>query len=255
MLFFHESIPVRFLGAYDLPREAGWIYTQRNSYYALSIRVSGETDFYINGQELNVRKGELVMIPPNLVYSQYTEGEHIYVIHFDAFKYFNADTIKKQTVKDWDTVCGLFKEIYKNYSEKPKGWYYKASALLYELLCLIHKETDATESKKADSIDLSANYLEKHYTDHSLSVAQLASISGYSEAYFRRLFLKRFSVTPSERIDYLRIERAKRLLESGEHTMSEIAEYVGIGDPKYFSTGFKKLTKISPRDYINRLGG
>lgn len=256
MLFFHESIPVKFLGAFDLYRDEGWIHNDyRNSYYSLSIRIEGQTDFYIDGETLTVQNGEIVMIPPNLIYSQHTAGEHIFAIHFDALKYFNADTIEKQLVKDWDTVCRLFEEIYKNYSEKPKGWYYQASALLYELLLLIHKETDATESKIADNIDSGANYLEKHYTEHSLTVAQLAGISGYSEAYFRRLFFKRFGVTPSERIDYLRIERAKRLLESREHTMTEIAEHIGIADPKYFSTWFRKHTGISPRDYINRLVG
>ena len=256
MLFFDESIPVKFLGAFDLTREAGWIYTkERNSYYTLSIRINGNTDFYIGNEIINANIGDILMIPPNLNYSQHTDGERILAIHFNCLKYLNAETIVKQSVKDWETICNIFTEIYTIYANKPKGWYYKASSLLYELLFSLYNETEETQRHIDDNIDIGAEYLERHYTDHSITVAKLADISGYSEAYFRRLFFKRFGVTPSSRIDYLRIERAKRLLEAGEHNMSEIAEHIGISDPKYFSTWFKKHTGISPRDYLNHLVG
>lgn len=256
MLFFDENIPIKFLGAFDVTREAGWIYTEnRNSYYSLSIRLNGSTNFYIENQVIHTAVNDILMIPPNLNYSQHTEGERILAIHFNCLKYINNETLVKQQVKDWNAVSALFYEIYTLYANKPKGWYYKASSLLYQLLYIIYNETEETQHHIEDNIDKGAEYLEKHYTDHSLTVAQLAEISGYSEAYFRRLFLKRFGVTPSARIDYLRIERAKRLLESGNHPMSEIAEHIGISDPKYFSTWFKKHTSVSPKDYINYLVG
>lgn len=256
-MFIKESTSVTFLGAYDLSREKGWIDTPKNShsYCAISIRIKGKTKFYINDEKISVGVGDIVMIPSNIGYSQYTDGEHIYAIHFNSVNFLNADTIKKHTVKDWDNVCDLFLQICVCYTEKPKGWYYKASALLYELLRVIHLETDAQESKLSDSIDNAANYLEEHYTDHSLTITTLAEISGYTEAYFRRLFLSRFGYAPCERINYLRLERAKRMLEARTYTMAEIAEYIGIDDPKYFSTWFKKHTSISPRNYISRLGG
>lgn len=255
MFFYQENIPVRFLGAYNLYRDKGYIHTARKSYYSLSIRVEGETEFTIDKQTLSAKRGEIVLIPPNIIYSQYTEGEQILAVHFDSLEHFNIDTILKQTVKDWDSVFSLFTQIYLCYAKKPKGWYYKASALLYELLCVIHMESEAQESRKPDSIDAAASYLDEHYTDHNLTVTSLAEISGYTEAYFRRLFLSRFGTTPSERINYLRIERAKRMLEAHSHTMSEISEYIGIDDPKYFSTWFKKHTGFSPRDYLYQLGG
>ena len=203
----------------------------KNSYYTLSIRINGSTDFYINNEIINVGVGDILLIPPTLNYSQYTDGERIFAIHFNCLKYLNAETIVKQSIKDWDAVCKLFTDTYNLYAQKPKGWYYKASSLLYELLFLVYNEAEETQRHIDDNIDIGAEYLERHYTDHSITVAKLADISGYSEAYFRRLFFKRFGATPSARIDYLRIERAKRLLEAGEHNMSEIAEHIGISTP------------------------
>lgn len=254
-MFSSEVTPVKFLCAFDLHREKGYIYTTRNSFYALSIRLSGSTTFNIKGQTISAQSGELIVIPPNLVYSQYTEGEHIIAIHFDSLKYFNINTIQKHTIKNWDQVCELFIKIYECDFKKPQGWYYKASSYLYELLSLIHNNIDNIEHSTTDNIDLAKNFLEAHYTDRNLTVKTLAKISGYSEAYFRRIFLKRFGTTPSEKIDQLRLERAKRLLESKKHNMQEIAEDVGIIDPKYFSTWFKKHLGFSPRDYLNKLVG
>lgn len=256
MFFFNETVSVHFLRALDLNRTSGWIYNSyRNSYWTLSIRTKGETNFFIDGNTINVKSGEVLLIPPNLIYSQYTEGEQLFAIHFDTFKYINAETLQKQTVKDWDNVCRLFKEIYTIYTEKPKGWHYKTSSLLYELLCIIHTESEWSAPEISDHIDSAVEYLEKFYTDPSITVAELARISGYSEAYFRRIFSKRFGITPSQRIDNLRLERAKRLLESREHTMAEVADRIGIPDPKYFSTWFKKHMGLSPREYSDRLVG
>ena len=112
MFFYQENIPVRFLGAYNLYRDKGYIHTARKSYYSLSIRVEGEAEFTIDKQTLSAKRGEIVLIPPNIIYSQYTEGEQILAVHFDSLEHFNIDTILKQTVKDWDSVFSLFPQIY-----------------------------------------------------------------------------------------------------------------------------------------------
>ena len=69
------------------------------------------------------------------------------------------------------------------------------------------------------------------------------------------MFLARYGATPSERINYLRLERAKRLLENGHNTMAEIADQIGIAEQKYFSTWFRKHMGISPSKYVNSLRG
>ncbi len=255
MLFSFDSVPVKILGAFDLTRQKGYIYTHRNSYYAISIRVCGSTEFFIDNDTIITTIGDIIVIPPNLVYSQYTEGERILAIHFDCLKDFNIKTIQKHKVKNWDDVRNIFKKIYDCYSKKPQGWYYKSSALLYELLYLLHNESESKKPNQPDNIDIAMNFLEAHFTDRSITISDIAKISGYSEAYFRRLFFNRFGVTPIEHLKNLRIEMAKRLLESKKHTMQEIAEEVGIIDPKYFSTWFKKYIGVSPREYLSQIGG
>ena len=256
MLFSSDYLPVKFLAAFEIQRAEGRMCTHhKNRYYAMSIRLNGSAEFCVNGSTLDVGRGEVLLIPPDLMYSQYTHGETIRAIHFEAMDYKKQETIEKLTVRDWDTYCVLFEEIVTLYADKPEGWYYLASEKLYALLLKLHEEADAEDVRADGALEAAFAYLEQHYADPDISVATTAAISGYSEAYFRRKFLGRYGVTPSDRISYLRLERAKRLLESGDHTMAEIADQIGILEQKYFSTWFRKQMGMSPSKYVNTLRG
>lgn len=53
-------------------------------------------------------------------------------------------------------------------------------------------------------------------------------------------------MTPVEYRNKLRIQKAVDLLKTGDHTVTEVAEAVGISDMKYFSKLFKSHTGVSP---------
>ena len=256
MITAYEKVPVRFLSSHDLRRDKGTMATtMKNSYYAISIRLNGEARFTISGRTIQAGRGGVLIIPPNLNYEQYTDGERIIAIHFEALEYYESETIEFLPVDNWERVKAGFCRIWKLNAEKPSGWYYDVMEELYGLLKYLHECAGSKHRNEEDSIDFAALYLHEHYAEHSLSVSRLAKLSGYSEAYFRRIFLERYKTTPSERISHLRLERAKRLLESGKRTMAEIAEEVGIGDAKYFSTWFRQNAGMSPRDYVKSLRG
>ena len=46
-----------------------------------------------------------------------------------------------------------------------------------------------------------------------------------------------------------RLEKAKKLLENTNYTISEIAEQVSYEDTNYFSVVFKRNVGITPREY------
>ena len=55
--------------------------------------------------------------------------------------------------------------------------------------------------------------------------------------------------TPSDLIRIYRINKAKTLLSSHRHTVTEVAEMVGFSDQKYFREIFKKATGMTPSEY------
>ena len=93
-------------------------------------------------------------------------------------------------------------------------------------------------------------YVKCHYTDESISGAQLASLCGISEPYLRRLFQDAFAMSPAVYMRRLRIGYAKDLLGSGEYSVTDAALLSGFNDLAYFSREFKREIGISPREFL-----
>ena len=97
-------------------------------------------------------------------------------------------------------------------------------------------------------VEAATRYIELHYTERC-SVADAAAFVGYSANYFSHLFKKRSGRSFSNAVAEYRVNQARRLIETGRHRISEVAEMVGFHDPQYFSQTFHRLAGMSPRDY------
>ena len=80
-------------------------------------------------------------------------------------------------------------------------------------------------------------------------IDSLAARAGMSVRNFDRRFREAVGETPSAYLQKLRIEKAKRLLENGKHTIEEIASAVGYEDERSFRRLFRALTDLSPTGY------
>ena len=60
---------------------------------------------------------------------------------------------------------------------------------------------------------------------------------------------KNYGIGIAEHIRFLRIEKAKRLLEDNNLPLAEIASLCGFKDYNYFITVFKRVVGISPKKY------
>jgi AraC-like DNA-binding protein len=56
--------------------------------------------------------------------------------------------------------------------------------------------------------------------------------------------------TPIEFMRNIRLKRAAQLLTLNAYSVSEVSYKVGISDPRYFSTIFKKQYGVSPMQYV-----
>lgn len=97
-------------------------------------------------------------------------------------------------------------------------------------------------------VEAATRYIELHYAERC-SVADAAAFVGYSANYFSHLFKKRSGRSFSRAVAEYRVNKACRLIETGRHRISEVAEMVGFHDPQYFSQTFHRFAGVSPRDY------
>ncbi len=84
-----------------------------------------------------------------------------------------------------------------------------------------------------------------------LSVKALASVAGYSEKYFYRLFFHNIGISPHQYISKLRFNHAVKLLMEGK-SLECVAAQIGYDNKNNFSRDFKKLYKLSPTLYVNK---
>ena len=70
--------------------------------------------------------------------------------------------------------------------------------------------------------------------------------------HFERRFKKATNNTPLEYIQRVRIEAAKKKLETSDMNVNEVMYDVGYNDIKAFRTVFKKITGLSPIAYRNK---
>jgi len=94
-------------------------------------------------------------------------------------------------------------------------------------------------------------YIENNVTE-KISVEDLSSMYAIGRRHFERRFKKATNNTPVEYIQRVKIEAAKKQLESTPKNINEVMYDVGYTDAKAFRTVFKKITGLSPIDYRNK---
>jgi transcriptional regulator GlxA family with amidase domain len=102
-----------------------------------------------------------------------------------------------------------------------------------------------------ESVKKAQEYIEKNFED-KISVDQLASMLALSRRNFERRFKKATSNTIVEYIQRVKMEAAKKNLETGRKNVNEVMYDVGYSDNKAFRTVFKKVTGLSPVEYRNK---
>ncbi len=93
---------------------------------------------------------------------------------------------------------------------------------------------------------------EERFVDPSLSVSLIAKELSYNPKYISHLFKEKMGMSYSEYLRMCRIKYAVSLFDAGLDSVKNIAYLSGFEDPLYFSTVFKKVVGVSPKDYKNK---
>ena len=102
-----------------------------------------------------------------------------------------------------------------------------------------------------EQIKKSQEFIEHNFQE-KISVDQLSKTFGIGRRTLERRFKKATSNSVTEYIQRVRIEAAKKFLESGRKTVNEAMYDVGYTDNHAFREVFKKITGMTPLDYRNK---
>ena len=118
-----------------------------------------------------------------------------------------------------------------------------------ELLEQYKKEYESNSGRILRKEVAEAKSFVRSHMKEELQVAEIAAMVNMSGSYFSHVFKKEEGISFVEYVYRVRMEHARYLLESSDLKVNEIADEVGIFNPNYFSTQFKKSVGQSPLEY------
>lgn len=196
----------------------------------LGIRI-GDTPYDVAPQEL-------CYIPPGMLHQCQFAGD-LLVINVPR------DMIDKKDmsmlscpliVRLRSEMAGLFRLIQAEIEHDPDS---KAVYHLYNYLYSKLIEHGSTASMR---------YISRHY-DQPITVSQLARLENYNPTYFNDWFKQQTGFPPSHYLRYVRIGKAKELLETTDFSIMEIAAMVGYSSNSTLTRAFHEVTGITPKEY------
>lgn len=120
--------------------------------------------------------------------------------------------------------------------------------MISEYCLLVKKFSTAGHSS---IIQKAINHINLNF-DSALSLNMIAEKLDINPSHLARKFKKETDLTVTDFIQKKRIEEAKFLIEQNNLSMTEIALMVGFENHNYFCTVFKKLTNMTPSEYLNK---
>jgi len=130
---------------------------------------------------------------------------------------------------------------------------FQAATYLLDLLAKHLTESTAqqlinVQPGEADGVRHAKEFVQAHLTE-AISMHQVAGHVGLSPQYFCRVFKASTTMTFTEYVCRLRLDKARELLADPARRISEVALAVGFNSIPYFDRAFHRYVGTSPKQY------
>lgn len=115
------------------------------------------------------------------------------------------------------------------------------------------REAAAAELRNSKlAVERAKAYLKERFNE-SVSLDELAAVSGVSRFHLVHAFTKEIGLPPHAYQMHIRVERARGLLQRGISATGAAAS-VGFADQSHFTRFFKRIMRVTPSDYARATG-
>jgi AraC-like DNA-binding protein len=274
--FFNKGFPI-FI---NREIEAFITSEHHHDFIELSLIAEGKGYHYIDNQMLEVQKGELFLIPigtPHVFRPSSPDKSSPLVVYNCIFDLTALDRLKdwipdnselhhffyspQQLERRWfsysdkrEQFLSLLHQAYTEFSERHTGYQTMVTAILLQILQLIHrvqsepKILDESSSPCIVKMEDALYFIEQHYSD-KITLKSIADLSYMSVGHFQNQFKKATGVTFNHYVQNVRIQKCCQLLKTTDKSVQQSANEVGYSDMKFFHSLFRKITGNSPQQY------
>lgn len=127
----------------------------------------------------------------------------------------------------------------------------KAQSVALDIIIMIledHLPHDADLHVQSNSLHWMTSYFANNLSS-PLQLEDMAKRANLSTSWFNVLFKRTYGMSPYQFLLKMRIDHAKELLATTQHSLEEISAYCGFADIHHFAKTFKLKTGTSPGLY------
>lgn len=260
------------------------IRSSLNNYgvYGLFIQLEFPEDLSYGMRPYKAEKGSIIAVAPGQIGGREDDGSILSfsgwallwspeLIHdtdlgdkikdFHYFSYFATDPLK-MTEAEWENITHLVEQLRAELFQNDDSPSLRAVILGYLRLIMEYcnriylRQMEVPQSKDRDILKKFNHLLEEYYqTEQQMkhgvpTVAYFAGELAYSARYFGDMVHKATGGTAIGYIHSFIVDQGKNLLMRG-YSISETAFRLGFEYPHHFTRIFKKVSGMTPREFIS----
>ena len=219
--------------------------------------LSGEGQFFIQGQLYPVQPDDLVIVNPQVEHTELSLNaapleyvvlgisgiEVLFGKSDDPYAILNCKdqrerlcTLLHMLLAEADHSLDGYETVCQDLLEVLLIWLVRSSTLSLQL----QKTTVRAENRECAEIK---RYIDTNYRE-DISLDKLAALAHLNKYYLAHAFQKEYGVSPITYLSRRRIEESKYLLGNTSHTLAQVSELLGFSSPSYFSQD-RKSTRLN----------
>ncbi|MCI9133098.1 MAG: AraC family transcriptional regulator [Lachnospiraceae bacterium] len=239
--------------------------------FEICMVLSGQVIAYA-GQETQIfEKGDLFLFNPRQSHELHALTENVVMISVQVASGFCMRVYPEIRRLEFDRIRVEFTQgqeqkerirrqvlqIARFYLEKKKNYEFFCMAGLYglfgDLLCsqswrIISEKEQDERYYKGERLKRITDYIENHFTE-KVMLTEIAEMENLSMHYLSHFFREMLGLSFQEYVALLRFERARRLVERTNKSITEICLECGFSDYRYLNKIYKKQLGYTPMEY------
>lgn len=221
----------------------------QHMFYELVYYVKGTGLSMIDGETYHYSPGSYAVITPNSLHSEVADTET--VVSFIGFSFEGSPSLLRNVLLQDQKNKEIYQYMQRlrlEMSRRQPFYLQKLDHITSEIVIDLARRLQSAPEASDKNIEHVIKYINENCT-RPVDFKVLAELSGYSYDWFRHFFRLQTGMSPQQYVISQRISKAKKLLLSGEHKISDLSQECGFSTSSHFIETFKKVTKLTPTEY------